>query len=798
MKDGNLELVFKKDIYIRIFAFICIVGLLTSLYGNISFAANDEEPKMIGVSIVDSTRIRITFNREVWNKGVATDGSDIEVKRNSGGEILSIRRIESVSNGAGKLSWIITLNDSLTDDDLPTVQIKDGTDIILDSDDKTTCNTSKAIRANTKEEEEALSQINSARNTSNIESALKDYKNIFGIDISKDSDYSDLDNRDAVFKYILDKGDDEYPNVTVVKDIFNEAVAKQKAIEAINNADNEDEVQEIIEDSANRRALTLTSTNYNKLSSSNKKLVAKDVYNNGTDYSEATIEKNVSAIKSKYDSAVSKYKSNTSSSDDTDKTQTTGGDVVSSLKKAAKLDDRLKAAREVVKLISNNSMSGSEVQKQLVESTNYLMNRTTQIDGAMLQISNESKSKTFEVDAQKLSVAVNRVSNIINTLQTALDSKKICIDDIKFNRLLTILLPDSIYSLDDMKVIIPKSAISKAREVNIGITVKHKDISISMNSDEIDGVLGSDKLTNLSLIYNAMPTKNTGNKDLRGIGKTYHISLGKVIYDEKTKSNKTEEINEFNGEAIIQLAYTDADLAKVTDVSKIGAYRYDEELGKWIRMKGLVDTENKLVTFKTTETGKFEIMEYIKDFDDVSKEDWAYDYIKTLASRQITEGITENTFEPTGRVSRAQFVTLIVRALEIDTKGYKGYFKDVNKTEWYANEVEAAVNKGIVSGDGNGRFNPNAYITREEMAVIIMKAYSSRADIDIYEEAAKAAGIFEDASKMSDWSRDSVLAAKAMGLISGDSDSKFSPKAPAERAQAAKLIVELMKKIGIK
>ena len=165
---------------------------------------------------------------------------------------------------------------------------------------------------------------------------------------------------------------------------------------------------------------------------------------------------------------------------------------------------------------------------------------------------------------------------------------------------------------------------------------------------------------------------------------------------------------------------------------------------------------------------------------------WAQKDIEEMAERGIVSGVTENTFEPDRAITRAEFATLLVKALNLSS-GVSAEFSDVFQSEWYYHSVNAAANAGLIAGY-DSLFRPNDLITREEMAVILEKASS------YLEKNAGRGRIerFSDQASISDWAYDSVDAATTAGLISGMPDGTFAPKENATRAQAVSVIKRLL------
>ena len=115
-------------------------------------------------------------------------------------------------------------------------------------------------------------------------------------------------------------------------------------------------------------------------------------------------------------------------------------------------------------------------------------------------------------------------------------------------------------------------------------------------------------------------------------------------------------------------------------------------------------------------------------------------------------------------------------------------FNDVGKDDWYYNSVISAYDKGIVTGDANGSFNPNTEITRQEMAAIIYRAMVAA---EINADTVRSVNL-TDKESIDDWAYMPVTQLVNMGIVNGYEDGAFKPFNSATREEAAKLIYEVM------
>lgn len=179
-------------------------------------------------------------------------------------------------------------------------------------------------------------------------------------------------------------------------------------------------------------------------------------------------------------------------------------------------------------------------------------------------------------------------------------------------------------------------------------------------------------------------------------------------------------------------------------------------------------------------------------FKDVPATHWAYEAIGDLAAQNIVTGTGDSTFDPNAPVTRAQFATLLAKALQLTAAG-KAKFSDVPASAWYADAVAAASEQGIVGGVSKDKFAPNAAITREQMAVMASNALKYKAGGSI---KADSEAKFADVSAISAWAKAGVNVAVDRGVIAGNG-GKFSPKATATRAEAAKVVYTLITPISV-
>jgi pectate lyase len=180
----------------------------------------------------------------------------------------------------------------------------------------------------------------------------------------------------------------------------------------------------------------------------------------------------------------------------------------------------------------------------------------------------------------------------------------------------------------------------------------------------------------------------------------------------------------------------------------------------------------------------YTVLENSRTFTDLAGH-WAKTDVEILASKLIVNGMSASQYAPDQFITRAEFAALLVRALGLDEVEASG-FSDVADTDWFSGAVGAAQKAKLIDGFEDGSFRPNATISREQMAAMIVRAMSLggkeiQADVQVL-------GKFADRSSISGWSKAAAAQALTAGIIQGTTDSAFAPQENATRAQAAVLL----------
>lgn len=211
-------------------------------------------------------------------------------------------------------------------------------------------------------------------------------------------------------------------------------------------------------------------------------------------------------------------------------------------------------------------------------------------------------------------------------------------------------------------------------------------------------------------------------------------------------------------------------------------------------MKDALTIDTEVVKFPTRDKDikRLEVMYEVK-FSDVTESDIGREAIEALAARGIVNGRSQGKFEPDASMTRAEFCTVVVRALGFKTESLE-LFYDVKETDWFSGYVGRAYSKGIVNGVGANSFAPSGTITREAAALMVARAaklcgfdteLSSSAVRDVLSQ-------FSDWKSVSDWAKEGLAFCYLKGILD-ESVIRIEPNEAISRRELSMMLYELLK-----
>ena len=278
-----------------------------------------------------------------------------------------------------------------------------------------------------------------------------------------------------------------------------------------------------------------------------------------------------------------------------------------------------------------------------------------------------------------------------------------------------------------------------------------------------------------------------------------------VEKEEQQKPITNVELEIFSGSRYVALGespdFSKSNVVVTYDDGSTEKLPVDEQyIGEWDKTKSGRQSL-KITAFDKEFTEYFIVYDKSKSaakFTDVNNEHWAYTAITRCVQSGFLVGNADGSFGITANMTRAQFCQMMYQVYKNDptvfTYNKDASFTDVNETEWYYEAVTACAKSNIVNGMGDGTFNPNANITRQDVAVIMMRillGVDNVDDIDV-DSALKTAReelkiLASDFDAAADYAKKYVAA--ALGKIYfGDQDGNVTPKKDITRAECAAMM----------
>lgn len=179
-------------------------------------------------------------------------------------------------------------------------------------------------------------------------------------------------------------------------------------------------------------------------------------------------------------------------------------------------------------------------------------------------------------------------------------------------------------------------------------------------------------------------------------------------------------------------------------------------------------------------------------FLDVPKSFWGYESIERAAQLGYVNGVGGGKFEPNRQLTRAEFVTMLHRMAGKPTASTAAAFTDVSQNAWYRDAVNWAAEKGYVNGTGENSFNPDGKITRQEVVTILFRYSGSQSGAETMFTATYDSQ-FTDSGAIAPWAKTAMYWAIYNGVVNGTGPTTVSPTATATRAEVAAIFVRYAK-----
>jgi hypothetical protein len=185
-------------------------------------------------------------------------------------------------------------------------------------------------------------------------------------------------------------------------------------------------------------------------------------------------------------------------------------------------------------------------------------------------------------------------------------------------------------------------------------------------------------------------------------------------------------------------------------------------------------------------------------FTDVANH-WAKNAVNDMGSRMVVTGMGNGTYEPDRSITRAEFAAIVVRALGLRQGTTESAFGDVSASDWFNGYVDTATAYSLITGYDSASYGPNDTITREQAMAILARAMKLTGLRVVLTDSESSALLekYADGASVSEYAKESAEICLKTGVVTGSSATTLSPKAYVTRAEVAVMAQRLLQKSGL-
>jgi hypothetical protein len=426
------------------------------------------------------------------------------------------------------------------------------------------------------------------------------------------------------------------------------------------------------------------------------------------------------------------------------------------------LDNALEVLKENADKIGDNQAG----LKKATEAVQDAIEKQSQLDVSKLVTVTGDKVKV-EIDAKQFKDLFKAVKEDADKLNDKLKA----VDANAEKASVTVTLDLGKQDVNNAEVPISADLVKEAKDAGIDkIAVKVNGVSLSVDVDQFKG--------NTTLNIDKQPAATATNAT--------NLKVASDVYNFEFSDASNNNVS-FTKPVVIKLPIANVDGLN-TDIlvlAKIINGKLEFYGGKYNAAGKYFESERKSFS-------SYVIVENKVEFNDTaSVQAWAGKEIGIAAAKGIVQGRGEGVFAPNDKVTRAEFATMIVKTFHLEDSTAPSTFADVKASDWFASSVAAAAKAGLINGRTSTSFEPNATISRAEMATISARALKSVKGYKNTSDNAAALAKFNDAASINISLTEGVALASSQGVVVGNNNN-FNPNGLSTRAEAAVVISRLL------
>ncbi|WP_245987741.1 S-layer homology domain-containing protein [Cohnella lupini] len=317
--------------------------------------------------------------------------------------------------------------------------------------------------------------------------------------------------------------------------------------------------------------------------------------------------------------------------------------------------------------------------------------------------------------------------------------------------------------------------------------------TLAFNTDKGSVTVPSNMLLGVSGISGSKAEISIGQADKSGLPGDVKAAIGDRPMVELTLTIDGKQTNWSNSNApvTVTIPYTPTE-AELVNPESIVVWYIDGSGNVVSVPNGHYDLAAGNVTFETIHFSHYAVAYNKVSFNDVAASAWFSKAVGFIAARGITDGTDNGIFSPAAKLTRGEFIVLLMKAYGIapDTSPTVN-FADAGNT-YYTGYLAAAKRLGITTGVGNDLYAPGKEITRQELFTLLYNALKTIGQLP-QSDSGKTISDFTDAGQVNAWAKDAMTLLVKTGIIGG-SNGKLTPASSTSRAEMAQVLYSLLGK----
>lgn len=315
--------------------------------------------------------------------------------------------------------------------------------------------------------------------------------------------------------------------------------------------------------------------------------------------------------------------------------------------------------------------------------------------------------------------------------------------------------------------------------------------TLTLNTDEGSVIIPSNMLTDASGISGSKAEISIGQGDKSGLPDDVKAAIGDRPVLRLTLSIDGKQTDWSNPDApvTVTIPYTPT-ATELANPESIVIWYIDGSGNVVTIPNGHYDGVTGMVTFNTTHFSDYAVVYHPVSFSDVAAGAWYHDAVSFIAARRITDGTGKGKYHPQSKLTRGEFIVLMMRAYGIEPDAnLTDNFSD-GGNDYYTGYLATAKRLGLSAGVGNNLYVPDKKITRQEMFTLLYNALKASGQLP-GSDSGKVLSDYADAGKIDAWAKESMSLLVKAGIVGGN-NGVLSPLNTTTRAEMAQVLFNLL------